>query len=91
MSVLTKYLFFLRNGPMENIFLILVSSLATLTIVCTVACYWLTMQCIKLRDDARQTAKDLATAHNANAETVENVIAKINDLQTQLAMQRRMK
>jgi cell division protein ZapA (FtsZ GTPase activity inhibitor) len=73
---------------MNEILLIIVSSLTTLSTVLCLACLYLAQCAQKANKNAKQIADDLATAHNKNQETIENIIRKMDDIQMQVAMHR---
>jgi len=84
-----KYNLFLTNGEnMEHLAIIIQTALTTISVLATLTTGWFVLQTNKLRTQAKTLTQDLATAHNANQNTIENLIAKMADLETQIAMTR---
>ena len=73
---------------MEHLAIIIQTALTTISVGATLITGWFVLQTNKLRAQAKTLTQDLATAHNANQDTIENLIAKMNDLETQISMTR---
>jgi len=73
-----------------ELLLVINTALTTLSTVSLAVIYFLFKQASKAATKAQESATALQVAHNSHANAMENMIAKINDLETQIAMSTRL-